>query len=206
MAPRAADPQTRQRLIEAATGIMLSQGLAAARVDAICELAGLSKGAFFHYFESKQDLAGAVLQAWVERGAKLFENAPFLQASTPLERLFGYIDFVGQATLQMPVAGCMVGMLSVESSQTDDVLREKCSTVFKGWALDIKAMLQAAAPKHVDAHQLDTLASHFLVVFEGALVLARAHADAALVPQQLALYKELIRLTFIPTQKKGKPS
>jgi TetR/AcrR family transcriptional regulator, transcriptional repressor for nem operon len=198
MAPKTADSGTRERLIDAATQLMLSQGLAATRIDGICELAGLSKGAFFHYFASKQELASAVLKAWVERGASLFDNAPFMQALTPTDRLYGYIDFVGQATMRMPLVGCMVGILSVESSSTDQALREECSSAFKQWAADIKALLKAAAPRHVNARQLNALAQHFLAVFEGALVLARAHADPGIVERQLSLFKDLVRFAFAP--------
>jgi TetR/AcrR family transcriptional regulator, transcriptional repressor for nem operon len=196
MAPKAADPQTRDRLIAAATEIILIQGLAAARIDGVCERAGLSKGAFFHYFGSKQELAAEVLKAWIERGASLFENAPFMQAHTAEGRLYGYIDLVGQATTQMPVLGCLVGILSVESAHTDQALRENCSVAFHNWAKDIHAMLKAAAPKHVKPRELDALASHFLAVFEGSLILARAHKDPAIVIRQLMLYKDLVRFSF----------
>jgi TetR/AcrR family transcriptional regulator, transcriptional repressor for nem operon len=196
MAPKAADPLTRERLIEAATEIMLSKGLEATRVDAVCELAGLSKGAFFHYFADKQELASAVLEAWVARGSSMFANAPFMKAKTAEARLYGYIDLVGMAVTQMPVMGCMVGVISQECATHNDPLRTQCAAAFKGWQADVKALLKAAAPKHISAKQLDALAAHFLAIFEGALILARAYNDTSIVSHQLKLYKELLRYSF----------
>jgi TetR/AcrR family transcriptional regulator, transcriptional repressor for nem operon len=104
----------------------------------------------------------------------------------------------------MPVVGCMVGILSLESAHTDQALRGSCSLAFQNWARDIKAMLKAAAPPHVKTRQLDALASHFLAVFEGSLVLARAHNDPAIVTRQLALYKDFVRFSFTPGNHKEK--
>jgi TetR/AcrR family transcriptional regulator, transcriptional repressor for nem operon len=191
-----ADSQTRAKLIDAATELMLSKGLAATRVDAICELAGLSKGAFFHYFADKQELAIAVLESWVARSASLFADAPFVKAKSAEARLHGYIDFVGMAVQQMPVMGCMVGVISQECAATNPPLREQCAIAFRDWQADIRVLLKDAAPKHVNARQLDVLAQHFLVIFEGALILARANNDPSLVAHQLKLYKDLLRYSF----------
>ena len=65
---RTANPKTRDSLMEAAFGLVRRQGLAATRVDEICAAAGVSKGAFFHHFRSKDELAAAVM--WTARGPR----------------------------------------------------------------------------------------------------------------------------------------
>lgn len=196
MVGRPADPQTRLKLIAAATNIMLTQGVAAVRVESVCQMAGLSKGAYFHYFADKKALEAAVLQAWVERGMSLFRDGPFVSAAAPRDRLHGYIDLIGMAVEQMPVAGCMVGILTQDAAGSNAELRLGCRAAFDRWARELGKLLAAAAPKGFAKRQIAELAAHFIVIFEGALILARAHNDPTQVRKHLAVYKNLLDFVF----------
>ncbi|GAB4473653.1 MAG: TetR/AcrR family transcriptional regulator [Anaerolineales bacterium] len=57
---------TRTRILQAAIEQFIHYGYEASSVDEICNLAGVSKGAFYHHFPSKQALFLALLQDWVE--------------------------------------------------------------------------------------------------------------------------------------------
>jgi AcrR family transcriptional regulator len=57
---------TRAHLLDAAAQQFSLNGYAATSVDDICRLAGVSKGAFYHHFESKQALFLALLNTWLE--------------------------------------------------------------------------------------------------------------------------------------------
>ena len=48
---------SRTKLLESALYVIRARGYSAARVEDICEVAGLTKGSFFHHFSSKEDLA-----------------------------------------------------------------------------------------------------------------------------------------------------
>ncbi|MDP1714735.1 MAG: TetR/AcrR family transcriptional regulator [Anaerolineales bacterium] len=58
--------ETRSRIIESAIKLFSSRGYNAASVDDICTDAGISKGAFYHHFESKQSLFLALLDGWLQ--------------------------------------------------------------------------------------------------------------------------------------------
>jgi AcrR family transcriptional regulator len=58
--------ETRSRIMEAAIKLFSSRGYNKASVDDICEEAGISKGAFYHHFKSKQALFLALLDGWLE--------------------------------------------------------------------------------------------------------------------------------------------
>lgn len=57
---------TRLHLLDAAAQQFSAHGYDATSVDDICRLAGVSKGAFYHHFESKQALFLALLNSWLE--------------------------------------------------------------------------------------------------------------------------------------------
>jgi len=59
--------QTRARLVEAAKRVFEEHGFLEARVSDIAELAGLSHGSFYHYFQSKDDVFVVVAEAQEDR-------------------------------------------------------------------------------------------------------------------------------------------
>ncbi len=66
--PRQARSQaTYQRLLQAAEEAFAQRGYEAVSVAEICQRAGVSKGAFYHHFPSKQAVFLAVLHAWMQR-------------------------------------------------------------------------------------------------------------------------------------------
>ncbi|MBC7179069.1 MAG: TetR/AcrR family transcriptional regulator, partial [Roseovarius sp.] len=83
----------RTRLLEAARDIIRAQGFAATTVDDLCKSAGVTKGAFFHHFESKEALGVAAAAYWAETTSAFFAAAPYHAHADPLARLLGYLDF-----------------------------------------------------------------------------------------------------------------
>ncbi len=57
--------ETRSQIIQSAIKLFSAHGFTAASVDMICKDAGVSKGAFYHHFESKQALFLALLDSWL---------------------------------------------------------------------------------------------------------------------------------------------
>ncbi len=58
--------ETRARILESAIKLFSNRGYNKASVDDICAEAGISKGAFYHHFESKQALFLALLDGWLQ--------------------------------------------------------------------------------------------------------------------------------------------
>jgi len=65
--------ETRSRILESAIKLFSDRGFNDASVDDICAEAGLSKGAFYHHFESKQALFLALLDGWLKTIDKAIE-------------------------------------------------------------------------------------------------------------------------------------
>ncbi len=199
MSSRPAESQTRQRLLGAAIGLALEKGFAATTVAEVCERAELTKGAFFHYFDDKEAMGTAVLEQWIANGNASYGAAPFWELADPLERLYGYIDFTAELTRTGP-CGCLVGIYSQELWQSQPQLRAACQAAFTAWADGLAQLFQEAKARHAPKASVDpqSLAYHFIAVFEGGLILARAYKRPEIVGEQLEHFKRYVQSLFEP--------
>ena len=69
--------ESKTKLLNAALHVIRAKGYSAARIEDICEAAGLTKGSFFHHFDSKEALALAAADYWNEITGGLFASAPY---------------------------------------------------------------------------------------------------------------------------------
>lgn len=72
--------ETRERILAAAEECFARQGYEATGVAEICQKAGVSKGAFFHHFPTKQEVFLELLERWL---ANLGETLAALRAQSP---------------------------------------------------------------------------------------------------------------------------
>lgn len=207
------NPRVREALLEAAQDLMLAQGFAATTVDQICEAASVTKGAFFHYFKSKDDLAKATFDRFCRRGGERYQSAPFLKKSDPLDRINGYIEFT-IAQVKHPIRdSCLVGMFSQELSHSRSEYRVMCEGAFAQWAAGLGTMLHAVKTRYAPRTNIDpiSLAEYFIAVFEGSLILAKAKNDVAPVRAHLRHFKRYVNALFgedLPGEKAtaGRPA
>ncbi|MEZ4656489.1 MAG: TetR family transcriptional regulator C-terminal domain-containing protein [Caldilineaceae bacterium] len=70
--------------------------------------------------------------------------------------------------------------------------------VFAWWAELIQADLEEAAQLYAPQKALDcrALADHFIVIFEGALILAKAQQDFQVVAQHIGHFKSYLAFLF----------
>ncbi|MBI5379009.1 MAG: TetR/AcrR family transcriptional regulator [Nitrospirae bacterium] len=190
---------TKERLIEAAERLMLAKGYEATSVEKICRQADLTKGSFFHYFGSKEDLARVVLDRFVSTRFQAFQQAPFLKKRDPLQRVYGYVDFAIELSRNpQAINGCLLGNFAQELSHTRPKIRSRCAHHFVQWADALRQDLERAKAKHrpktaIDAH---SLAEHFIAVMEGSLILAKANQDMKVVEKNLSHYKRYLKSLF----------
>lgn len=80
----------RRGLVEAAVAVFLEKGVTAASVDDIVRTAGVAKGTFYLYFETKDDVVNAVAERMVEDVATRVEVLATAPDRSPIERLLSF--------------------------------------------------------------------------------------------------------------------
>src|SRR4051812_2705068 len=125
-------PETKRKLVDAGVQLMRSRGFNATTVDHICAAAGVTKGGFFHYFKSKDDLATAAVVRFHELKETEFAGAPFRKLTDPLDRVFARLDFakIASGGERGVTKGCLLGMFAQEMSSTHSELRALCQEKF----------------------------------------------------------------------------
>jgi TetR/AcrR family transcriptional repressor of nem operon len=192
-------PEKREKLLDSAERLMLAKGFVASTVDEICADAGVTKGSFFHYFKSKDDLGKAVLDRFCDIRLKLMQESPAQRKKDPLERIYGAVDFAIQMS-KSPLAknGCLLGHFAQELSDSHPRMRSLCVRRFTEWAAHVKRELDGAKAKYLAKSRLDTesLADHFIAIIEGALIIAKAKQDMKVLEKSLLHYKSYLQALF----------
>jgi len=171
-------------LLDAASAVIRAQGLHATTVDDLCRAAGVSKGAFFHHFSSKEELAVAAADHWSAVTGALFERAPYHDPGDPADRVFAYLDFRASLIAGAPAEyTCLVGTMAQEAFDTSAPVRQACAASIFGHAHTLEADLSAAlaaSPRGADVSAA-SLARYTQTVLQGAFVLSKAADDPAVV-------------------------
>ena len=200
-------PGARRKLLDSALSLVRRQGYSSTSVDELCAQAGVTKGAFFHHFKSKDALAVAAANHWSETTTVFFENAPYHRHSDPLQRILGYLDF-RKAILKGEIAEftCLVGTMVQEVYGTHSDIREACEASISGHAATIEADIAEAMKVHRirAAWTAESLALHTQAVLQGAFILAKAKGSAAIAAASIDHLHRYIELLFKPAIRKGK--
>jgi TetR/AcrR family transcriptional repressor of nem operon len=193
------EPSTKAKLLEAGQRLMLLRGYTATTVDQVCTEAGVTKGSFFHYFKSKDEFGVELLDHYWTTTQQMVQAAASGRAVDPLDRLHEYLDlFVQIARDPALPKSCLFGNFSQEVAPVHDGLRARCAEGFESWSEQIARDLEAAKQVHPPQVDFDsfTLAEHFIAIFEGSLILAKAQGDARVLEESVEHFRRYVTALF----------
>lgn len=194
---------TRDLILDTAQKLVLSRGFAATSLDHLVETAGITKGAFFHYFKSKAELAEALVERFAAQDLRLLSESigqAERMTADPLQQVFIVLGifqnfFEGQ---EGTPGGCLFASYCYQS----ELLTEKNLRVINGnfalWRQAFADRYERAAELYPAAKGADLkgLADMATVIFEGAYVMAKTQRDSAVMVQQLLHYRRYLELVF----------
>jgi TetR/AcrR family transcriptional repressor of nem operon len=199
MTSQAAKPDARSKLLDAALVVIRTKGYCATTVDELCAAAGVTKGAFFHHFKSKDALGVAAAEYWSEITGALFAKAPYHDHADPLDRVLGYVA-LRKALLQggVPEFTCLVGTMVQETYETTPAIRDACERSISGHAATLEADIEAAMRDRrlSPTWTAKSLALHTQAVLQGAFILAKAKGGAEIAADSIDHLTRYLELLF----------
>ncbi len=195
----------RAKLLDAARDIVRSKGFNATSVDELCAAAGVTKGAFFHHFASKEALGVAAADYWSATTSELFASAPYHAHPDPLDRVIGYIDFRSELLAgEIEEFTCLVGTMVQEVHNSSNAIRAACDASISGHAATLEADIEAAMAKHnVIGTTARSLALHTQTVLQGAFIMAKAKDGPAIAHDSVAHLKRYFEMLFKRVPQEG---
>jgi TetR/AcrR family transcriptional regulator, transcriptional repressor for nem operon len=193
-------PSTRDKLMISALKLIRTKGYGATSVDDLCQDAGVTKGAFFHHFKTKEAAAVAATQFWNAGTGALFANADYHRFEDPLDQVIAYINFRAELLKRggLPEITCLLGTTVQETFETNPALREACDIGISGHAETVRVMIEAAKARHAPraTWSAESLALHTQAVIQGAFILAKARGDVQLAHDSIIHLRRYLELLF----------
>jgi TetR/AcrR family transcriptional repressor of nem operon len=172
----------KQRLMDAVLGLIWSGSYGSTTIDDICEKAGVKKGSFYYFFDSKAELAAEAVEAnWKDRRPEL--DSIFSATVPPLERLEKYCDFTYKIQSEIKskygrVLGCPQASLGSEICTQEDALQKKIQGIMDQKRKYIESAIRDAhAAGLIHAPDSAAKARMIFAYYEGLLTQARIQND-----------------------------
>jgi TetR/AcrR family transcriptional repressor of nem operon len=173
----------KELLLEAALDLIWERSYGTVTIDAICEKAGVKKGSFYYFFESKSALAVDALETnWSEHGRQKWDGL-FSASTPPLERIRNFFQHVHdrQAELKQEhgqVLGCPCFSVGSETSTQDESIRLKVQDLLQRQVRYFESAIRdAQAEGLVPSGDPAAKAKCLFALFEGSLGQARIQND-----------------------------
>ncbi len=115
---------TRQHILETGHRIIAGKGFSSVGLNEILKTAGVPKGSFYHYFESKEQYGQALLQDYFEYRLVAMEALLGAVGPSGRERLIGYWQqWLDSQCDECTEQKCLVVKLAAEVADLSDAMR-----------------------------------------------------------------------------------
>ncbi len=133
--------RTRERLLQAAFREIYRSGFQSAGLDTILASAGVTKGALYYYFKSKQTLGYAVVEEVISPDNYSQWVRPLQSGKDPIDTLIGIVQGISVRREDVR-GGCQLINLAQEMSPLDAGFRKRLAIIFHTWREAVASVLR----------------------------------------------------------------
>lgn len=132
--PAQQNTDTKTRILEKAEEIILKKSFGTVGLNEILKQAGVPKGSFYHYFESKEDFGVSLIRYAADKYSADLDEILFSGRASARNRLLDFykfhIDFYARNNYQLQ---CLVVKLSGEISTVSEPMRKALQETADDW-------------------------------------------------------------------------
>jgi len=196
---------TRERLLELAESAVLEKGFSATSIDELIAAAGITKSGFFYHFRDKNELAKAMMQRYIASNDAVLDDIMRRADELNDDPLHGFLvslKLFAEMLADLPGGhpGCLVASYCYQEQLFSGEIRDLTRTGVEGWRERFRIRLEAVAERYppripVD---IDALADMANALVDGGIIMGKIFQDPKILPAQVLLYRDLIRMIFQP--------
>lgn len=171
---------TREQIITAADDLFYRHGFEATSFADIAGTVGISRGNFYYYFKTKDEILTAVIERRLEKTSMMLEHWE-IEGETPQQRIRSFIHILIGNQAKIKKYDCPIGTLCTELAKLNHAAlpeANKLFTLFRSW---LRQQFLSLGCKS-DA---DKLAMHLLARSQGIATLASAFHDEKFIKQEV---------------------
>ncbi len=166
--------EKKEEILQAGLEVMYDKGYNGTSVRDIVEAAGVPKGSFYFYFDSKEDFALEAMEHYFSHSGQMLDKVLLSPTKTAKDRLLAFYELRIRHNVEVLQCerGCFVNNIASEMSGVSSVMRTRVNALMKKSVEQIAGVISEAQKKG----QLDTrmdsvkLASAIEDAWKGALV------------------------------------
>jgi TetR/AcrR family transcriptional regulator, transcriptional repressor for nem operon len=186
---------------------VLAKGFAATSIEELIAAAGISKSGFFYHFKDKGELAKGLLLRYLRQDRELLDSI-FRRGDDlnedPLHGFLVGLKLFAEMLADLPRAhpGCLAASFAYQDQLFNAELRKLNADGMLAWRNRFRERLRAIAGRYPPRHEvdLDALADTAYTLVEGGLILGRVLQDNTILPRQILLFRDFVRMIFVPPQ------
>ena len=176
--------ETRQALLDSAFEEIHEYGYQAASLSRILKKAGVTKGALYHHFGSKEGLGFAVIDEIIEpiKMARWIE--PLEQTDDPIAFMNGILSEAAEELSEELIRkGCPLGNLTQEMAPINEAFRIRLEQIYVKWRTALQGAFERGKAAGTVAESVDSEKAAFMVLagLEGCLSQAKNAQDAQML-------------------------
>ncbi len=171
---------TRDHIIEAADSLFYRRGYEHTSFADIADVVQISRGNFYYYFKTKDEILDAVINTRVAKTRSMLEGWE-IEGKSPADRIRSFIDILIANRADIKRFGCPVGTLSTELAKLNHGAQADAKEIFALFRIWLRRQFTLLG-RAADA---DGLAMHLLARSQGVAMLASAFRDETFIRDEV---------------------
>ena len=170
----------RDEVIKKGVDLFTTRGYNALGVDLICSMTGMTKGAFYNAFKSKEGFLNTCLDAYSEMNIAFIEERLYSQKEIPAKtRLLNFYEEVLKMQATLNFSGCMVNNTMAELSNANDSVKMLVHQHFEKFIQIIEPIIIEGQKENSITSDIDskTITEIFTTTFNGLLIQQKGKED-----------------------------